>query len=182
MKDKRKSPATIRALCAATVVFMAVAGGEALAQAYVPASDDIVLERLPAPGEKTLRVLRDLRAKLKAQPENLTLALRLARRYMDLGRSESDPRYYGYAESALKPWWDLDNPPVEVLTLRAGLYQFRHAFETALEDLSSILAKRPAHAQALLTQAFVLQVRGRNAEAMQSCRRLPKSVPRLIVA
>jgi thioredoxin-like negative regulator of GroEL len=182
MKNKRKSPATIRALCAAMVVFMAVAGGEALAQAYVPASDDVVLERLPAPGEKTLRALRDLRAKLKAQPENLTLALRLARRYMDLGRSESDPRYYGYAESALKPWWDLDKPPVEVLTLRAGLYQFRHAFETALEDLSSILAKRPAHAQALLTQAFVLQVRGRNVEAMQSCRRLPKSVPRLIVA
>jgi len=182
MTHRKKYSAGTHILSAFFWLWLIFLGGQTLAAPYVPASDDTVLERLPDSGQQSLRALRALRADLEADPGNLTLALRLARRYMDLGRAESDPRYYGYAESALKPWWNLDKPPVEVLTLRAGLFQFRHDFETALADLSSILTARPNHAQALLTQAFVLQVRGRYGEAMESCRRLPKAVPPLIVA
>ncbi len=182
MKNRMTCSITIRALCAAIVVFMGLIASEATAKPYIPANDDTVLEKLPAPGTESQRVLRGLRTQLTATPENLTLALRLARRYMDVGRAESDPRYYGYAESALKPWWDIDKPPLEVLVLRAGLYQFRHDFETALDDLETILAARPNHAQALLTKAFVLQVVGRNGAAIEACRRLPKSGPSLIVA
>ncbi len=26
--------------------------------------------------------------------------------------AQGDPRYVGYAQAALKPWWDLPEPPV----------------------------------------------------------------------
>ena len=136
MPHRANLPARIRALCAAVAICAGFAGGDAAAEPYVPADDDLVLERLPAPSAQALRELRDLRLALDTDPEDLGLALRLARRYMDLGRSEADPRYYGYAEAALKPWWDLAMPPVEVLVLRAGLHQSRHDFDAALDRVN----------------------------------------------
>jgi hypothetical protein len=38
-----------------------------------------------------------------------------------MARSESDPRYNGYAEAALRPWWSLPHPPNSVLLLRAPM-------------------------------------------------------------
>ncbi|NNE83836.1 MAG: hypothetical protein HKN28_07680 [Alphaproteobacteria bacterium] len=61
------------------------------------------------------------------------------------------------------------------------LKQNRHDFGGALDDLAQTLAAQPKHAQALLTQAFVLQVQGRYREARQSCRALPRGVHPLIV-
>ncbi len=52
------------------------------------------------------RELRELRLALAAQPGNADLAVRLARRYYDEVAAEGDPRYIGYAQAALAPWWD----------------------------------------------------------------------------
>ncbi len=182
MQRQVRRPSTTRTLCVAFVFCAGFVGGKVGAEPYIPFHDDVVLEKLPTPGKEALRTLQKLRAQLNKDRENLRLALSLARRYMDLGRAEADPRYYGYAEAALRPWWDLDEPPVEVLVLRAGLHQSRHDFDTALEDLARVLKAQPDHAQALLTRAFVLQVKGRNGEALQSCRRLPKNLHPLITA
>ena len=152
------------------------------AETYRPRSDAEVLQRLPAPGNATQRELRRLRQALSQDPGRLEPALALARRYVSLGRAEFDPRYYSYAEAALKPWWDRATPPLEVLVLRAVVHQSRHAFDAALADLRAVLARRPNHAQALLSQAFVLQAKGQYGRALQTCRRLPRALERLVVA
>jgi tetratricopeptide (TPR) repeat protein len=62
--------------------------------------------------------------------------------------------------------------PPEVLLLRATIHQARHDFEPALADLDRLVVSAPDDAQAWLTRAVVLGVRGRYAEALASCARL----------
>jgi tetratricopeptide (TPR) repeat protein len=134
-----------------------------------PDRDDVVLEELPAPAAGAARELREMRAALARDPQNAELAVRLARRYLELGRAESDPRYYGWAEGCLRPWAESEHPPLEVLLLRATLLQSRHAFAEALADLDALLARDPRSAQAWLTRALILQVRGDPSGARRSC-------------
>jgi len=75
---------------------------------------------------------------------NLPLALRVAQGYLALGRVTGDPRYAGYAEAALGPWWRLDQAPQEVLVVRATLRQRAHQFDAALADLAAVLKANPA--------------------------------------
>jgi tetratricopeptide (TPR) repeat protein len=154
----------------------------ASAAPFLPNDDAEVLERLPTPGDADQRELRRLGTELSNKPNNLDLALRLARRYIQVGRAEADPRYYGYAEAVLKPWWNLQTPPVEVLVLRAVLAQARHAFDAALADLERVLEINPRQPQAWLTRAFILQVQGRPDEAGKSCGRLPSGIGPLVMA
>ena len=137
---------------------------------FVPSSDDEVLERLPfAPADPALRSLRAQRAALAREPGNLALALQVARRYSELGRVTGDPRYSGYAQAALAPWWDQAEPPRDVLLLRATLRQRVHEFDAALSDLDALLKVDPRHGQARLTRATVLQVRGEFDAARREC-------------
>lgn len=152
------------------------------AEPFVPTDDAEVLERLPAPRDADARELRRLRAELNEDPSDLGLALRLARRYIGVSRAESDPRYQGYAQAALSPWWDLRDPPADVLVLRATLRQGRHDFDGALADLSAVLAAEPRNAQAWLTRAVILQVQGRYTEAVASCARLSRLASPLVAA
>src|SRR5215471_8358840 len=125
---------------------------------FVPASDDEIVERLPfTPNDPTVRELRGLHARLANAPGSLPLALRVARGYLELGRITGDPRYSGYAEGALAPWWALDRAPQEVLLVRATLRQRMHQFDPALTDLAAVLNANPRNAQARLTRATVLQ-------------------------
>ncbi|HZO08338.1 MAG TPA: hypothetical protein VFC77_03085, partial [Myxococcota bacterium] len=139
-----KPPASLRsslrrALLAAVGAALAVPSAEAAPA--LPERDDVVLEELPAPAAGAARELRDLRAALARDPRNAALAVRLARRYLELGRAESDPRYFGWAEGCLTPWERSEDPPLEVLLLRATLRQSRHAFAEALADLDALLAR-----------------------------------------
>lgn len=164
-----RRPAAVLAL----LVTGAVALGRpavATADPFVPADDTQVLERLPvSPLDPGARRMRALRAELTDQPGNLALATRLAWLYIEAGRALSDPRYYGYAQGALAPWWAASDPPVPVLVLRATIRQHDHDFASALRDLSQAVRVDPGNAQAWLTQATVLQVRGEYAEARRSC-------------
>jgi Tfp pilus assembly protein PilF len=139
---------------------------------YVPTDDSEVVARLPTATDETARQVRRMRQDLAQDPANLTLAVRLARRYIEIGRAESDPRYNGYAQAALQNWWNEATPPVEVLVLRATLRQNRHDFDGALRDLSTVLAVDPRNAQAWLTRAVILQAVGRHEAARASCGRL----------
>lgn len=138
------------------------------AQPYLPKTDDEILEVLPARGESWLEV-RYLRKQVAAQPNDVEPALALVRRYIELGRAESDPRYFGYAEAALTPWLAVAQPSADVLTLRATLFQNRHEFSSALAYLNQALAHQPRLAQAWLTRAAILEVQGEYAAAFNSC-------------
>jgi tetratricopeptide (TPR) repeat protein len=152
------------------------------AEPYVPNDDDAVLERLPAPRDPRLRAVTVARARLAEEPASLNRALALAAAYVALGRSEGDPRYDGYAQAALAPWWDLAEPPVPVLILRATLEQRRHDFEAALSDLERVLARQPRHPQALLSKATILEVQGKPTEALEICAELAGVVEVLVEA
>ena len=149
---------------------------------YSPADDKAVLERLPGSGDAARRDLRALRMKLSENSKDLALATKIARGYIGLGRAEADPRYDGYAESALAPWIYSSNPPIEVLVLRAVMRQRRHDFDGANADFDRVLELRPGQPQALLSRAFVLLVQGELEAARKSCARLPASINALIRA
>ncbi len=88
-------------------------------------------------------------------PQNLALALAAARADIVRGRAAGDPRYFGYAEAALGPWWDVAEPPPSVQVLRATIRQNLHDFDAALSDLHEVLARDPRNAQAWLTRAMI---------------------------
>ncbi|USX26956.1 hypothetical protein NHH73_01260 [Oxalobacteraceae bacterium OTU3CINTB1] len=157
-----------------TTIIIALALPAALAQAapYIPSSGKQVIETLPRRGDPVQQQLRSLRAELNAKPTDVALATSVAQRYISLGRSETDPRYLGYAQAALAPWWSQAAPPPPVRLLRATLLQSTHQFGPALADLKGVLAAQPDNAQAWLTQATVQTVQGDYAGATASCAHL----------
>lgn len=110
----------------------------------------------------------------------MALATSLAQRYIGLSRSETDPRYLGYAQAALAPWWRQAAPPVPVRLLRATILQSTHHFDEALQDLDAVIAQEPANAQAWLTRATVLTVQGDYEKATASCARLSALATQLV--
>ena len=101
-----------RSICLLLLLWLPAA---VFAAPHIPASDDVLLERLSlrAADPKSSQ-LRELRRQLALQPGDAELAVRLARRYFDEVAAEGDPRYIGYAEAALAPWGNLPEPPAEV--------------------------------------------------------------------
>lgn len=170
-----------RVFISAALFVFAAAMTPAPAAPFIPESDSQVLEHLPfAANDPAMRELRALRVLLRNEPENLPLALRLARRYLELGRVTGDPRYAGYAQAALAPWWDLNQPPEEVLLLRATLRQRVHQFDAALADLAAVLSANPRNAEARLTRATVLQVQGAYDAAREECLTLKNLTQELV--
>lgn len=153
---------------------------QAFAVPFTPASGDTVLEHLPTKTDPVQRELSRLRSELTAQPDNLMLATTLAKRYINAARSDGDPRYLGYAQAALKPWWSMAHPPIPVLVIRATLRQSTHQFPLALEDINAVLKQDRDNAQAWITRATVLQVQGQYAMAKESCMHLYSIAPELI--
>ena len=148
---------------------------------YVPAADDEVLERLPSkPNDPAMREIRGMREALVRDPRNLDLAIGLARRYFEQAGAQGDPRYVGYAQAALKPWWDLPQPPTRVLVMRATLRQYRHDFSGALEDLERALKSDPADAHAWSLRAVIHVVQANYEESRRNCARLAPHVPELM--
>jgi tetratricopeptide (TPR) repeat protein len=175
-------PSRHRRLVTAVVVLTLVSWGSSSVPAapFHPSNEAQILEHLPAAGTEQMRQLRQLRGRLADQPENIDLAVHLARLYLELGRAEADPRYYGYAQAALLPWWDRPAPPPDILLLRATLRQSRHDFPGALADLSQVLDQDPRNAQAWLTRAVILRVTGDFAEARRACAHLVRLASALI--
>lgn len=148
----------------------------------IPSDLGEVLESRPfAATDGRSREIAALRRSLTTTPADLPRAVRLARLDIGLARERSDPRYLGHAQAALAPWWSEAAPPVDVLVLRATILQSLHDFDAALRDLDRAVAIAPAHVQAWLTRAVVLGVRGRHAEATESCRHLVSLTSELVV-
>jgi tetratricopeptide (TPR) repeat protein len=159
---------------------LSVIAGNCAAAPFVPTDPKEVLERLPEnPGDSFTRELRQMRRELARDPHNLQLAIRVARRCIERARAEADPRYLGYAQAALAPWWNLASP-ASVLVLRATIRQSLHDFSNALADLSLALKIQPDNPQAWLTRATIQQVRGEFAEAERSCQPLERLAGELV--
>lgn len=147
---------------------------------YVPVSDAQVIEHLPRRTDPAQQEFRALRSRLAASPNDMPLALTLARRYISQSRIEGDPRYLGYAQAALAPWYDKVDPPTPVRVMRATLLQSTHQFPASLRDLDAVVKADPGNAQAWITRATVMQVTGDYARATQSCNELRSLAPTLI--
>jgi Tfp pilus assembly protein PilF len=155
---------------AAAVLAAALFAGVADAKPFRPANDTVVLERL-SPAVVALRRLRGERPPAAAAP-GAAAALAQARRYIEIGRTWSDPRAYGYAQAALGPWWTADPAPAAVLVMRARILQFRHEFDTALVQLEAALQSDQFDPDAWLLFAGIEQVRGNARAARAACLRL----------
>lgn len=152
----------------------------AWAAPYTPKDGSAVIEQLPRRADATQLALRGLRQQLNATPDDLAMATGLAQRYIALARSETDPRYLGYAQAALAPWWRQTAPPLPVRLLRATILQSTHQFGFALQDLDAVIAQQPQNAQAWLTRATVLTVQGDYAQATAACARLSALTTQLV--
>ena len=169
-----------RSLFILLFAWLACAAG-AHAIPHIPADGKQVVERLPSRASPVQRELLRLRADLGKNPNDLALAAALARRYIEQARIEGDPRYLGYAEAALKPWWTQAAPPDDALVLRATLRQSTHQFPLALQDLDIVVKRNSDNVQAWLTRATVQLVTGDYAGAKSSCMRLVSRAPKLVV-
>jgi Flp pilus assembly protein TadD len=165
-------PIILAAVFTATVVhcepFLPKDGGQVLETLRTTAFDPVDHE------------IRELRARLTAEPTNLTLACQFARRCIERGRSQADPRYLGRAQAALVPWWDLPTPPVDALVLRATIKQSQHDFTNALADLNLASHLSPRNPQVWLTRSTILTVLGDYAGARKACGPLARLAPGLV--
>jgi Tfp pilus assembly protein PilF len=163
------------------VLGLILAASPAMAAPYVPGADNEVLERLPMrPNDPAMREIREMRAALAREPQNLELAVRLARRYFEQAMAQGDPRYVGYAQAALRPWWELPEPPTPVLVMRATLVQYRHDFAAALADLARALEREPDNARAWSLRAVIHLVQAEYAESRRDCAKLAPLVEPVI--
>ena len=167
-----------KALAAAVAMLLAhaVAGAP-----YTPTDDAQVLERLPERTAPQYRELKRLQAIATAAPGDARSAVALANAYYQLSRAEGDPRYLGYAQAALAPWWKEPDASTPVLIARATILQSNHEFDRALADLGKALAREPANGRALMVRASVLTVLGRFPEARSDCAKLSGVVAELYV-
>lgn len=142
----------------------------AAAAPRLPNSDTQVLDRVPArAADPRVRDLQALRSAWRAAPQDADLAVQLARRYVEQAAADGDPRYIGYAQAALTPWWTAPAPPTAVRVQRAVLYQYGHQFSEALADLDAAVRAEPANAEAWSWQAAIHMVRADYAAATRAC-------------
>ena len=160
-----------QAFLAAVALAASLAAGAA---PFVPRSGAEVLETLPRRAEAVGAALRS-----GAAQQDAAAAAMLAQRYIEHGRAAGDPRYFGYAQAALAPWWKAAAPPTPVLLMRATLLQASHRFDAAVRDLDAVTRAEPGNAQAWLTLATVQVVRGDFEAAVRSCARLSSLASRL---
>lgn len=156
-----------------------IGSGSVAAAPFLPKDDAQVLETLRnQPSDPSIREARKLRAELARDPTNVGKAVETARRYIEQARASADPRFFGYAQAALGPWWNSPDAPSDVLFLRATLLQASHNFKGAMTDLERLLQDDPGNLEAYLLRAIMLQVVGRYEEAKEDCRPLLQAAQR----
>jgi Tfp pilus assembly protein PilF len=153
-----------------SMLCLALAAQSTAAAPFTPTDDKQVLERVPVRvGNPRARELQALREAVQREPRNANAAARLAERWIEDALAEGDPRYVGYAQAALTPWWSDVAPPPAVRVQRAVVNQYGHRFTEALADLSAVTADEPENAAAWAWQAAIHMVRADYAAARSAC-------------
>ncbi len=149
---------------------LSLAAHGAHAAPFTPGDDKQVLERVPVrAGNPRARELQALRAAVQREPRNADAAAALARHWIEDALAEGDPRYVGYAQAALAPWWNEPAPPPPVRVQRAIVLQYGHRFAPALADLSAATTAEPDNAEAWAWQAAIHMVRADYSAARKAC-------------
>ena len=143
--------------------------GARAAEPYLPASEAVVLERLPWRADADTRRLSGLRKAVSERPGDVTAALALAKHTFLLALAHGDARWAGMGEAALKPWWETPHATVDVLYYRALLKQYRHEFDAALADLALAAAADPKRADVWSWRVAVHLVRADINAAVADC-------------
>lgn len=143
-----------------------------LASPFTPANPAAVIEVLDERNSPEWREIEKLHEAMDAQPESAALAAALAGRYIDLYRTEGDPRLVGYASAVLVPWRDSGQAPTEVLWQLAVIDQLLHRFDAAEQRLDRVLDRNRADGNALAMRAAIALTRGRLADSRRDCARL----------
>ncbi|MGH8457353.1 MAG: tetratricopeptide repeat protein, partial [Stenotrophobium sp.] len=149
---------------------------------YLPQSDGQVLQELPSTSDPRVRAFDALRRQQQEHPDDMALALKLARDYIDYGRITGDARYLGRALAVIAPWLKRTPVPMPVMMVNATILQSRHLFVQSRAILEQILKADSDNGQAWLTLASVAQVQGDMDKARHSCARLMGSMDALITA
>ena len=153
------------------------------AKPFIPINNSQILETLSTTlGAPILQEVKRLKEQVKKDPNNLTLVLNTGKRFIEIARQESDPRYLGYTESLIKPWIDKDNVPSDILIISGTIKQSNHNFHGAIKDLDEALKKDPTSSQAWLTKALILQTIGDYDGAKKSCGHLIRLSNELVSA
>lgn len=148
---------------------------------FIPQEEGAILERLPFKAtDPVAKQSTILRAELKRVPSDPLIAAALAKTYYDAGVNLGDPRFISYAEAALQPWWKLPNPPAAIMKIRAAIYQYRHDFSKARDDLARVLSTNPWDPEALALSSAIYMVQARYPEAKADCAALQKNSSVLI--
>jgi Tfp pilus assembly protein PilF len=167
-----------------SLVFLAMSAvfssDSVMAERFIPADGNAVVEHLKKDVHQ--RELQALRKEVNANPNDIELVSKLARRYIAESRNTGDPRYLGYAQATLGPWWKQVQAPVDILVLRATILQSTHQFSAALLDLNLVLKMDKDNPQAWLTKATIQQVTGDFNGAKNSCMRLYSLAPEIVTA
>jgi hypothetical protein len=152
----------------------------ATAAPFTPKSEAEVVERLPGrASDPAVRRVESLRKQLAARPDDAALRVEVARRYFDMAMAQGDPRYVGYAASALAPLEkSAPNEPGYPLALGL-LQQYSHNFEAALASLTQAAQLAPRSPEPLLWRTAIFMVQARYSEAAAECARLAPLTDRL---
>ena len=153
----------------APILLLAVSGA-CPAAPFKPASDQQVLVRLPAsPNAARGGPQVERQRRLLQNPRQVDLAVAVAGDHLTRLMADGDPRFAGYAQAAIAPWWNEPAPPPEVRVVRAVLRQFQHGFDAALADLDAVVQQDPTHVQAWAWIAAISMVQTRYDRARQAC-------------
>lgn len=137
---------------------------------YTPQHDQEIIYQLP-PGATRAKNIQHT----SPQPATALSAQQAATRaqhYLNLARYNGDPRYYGYAQAQLKPWWNHSQPPPAILLPRAIIRQHQHQFSAALADLNTLITNHPQQRDARLQRAHIALLQANYKQARQDCQAL----------
>jgi hypothetical protein len=177
-----KNPMRLNFRCFLLVPVLVFWSERGIPAPFIPANDSIVLERLPfKASDPTTRELRRLRDELSNDPNNLDKAIVLSRRYYQLALADGDPRFIGYAQAALAPWWAMAEPPITVLVQRATLRQYNHDFSSALADLHLATQRETRNGTAWSLLAAIHMVQAEYVAARKDCENMRGLASKLIV-
>jgi tetratricopeptide (TPR) repeat protein len=164
---------------AAALLAPLLLGGPLRAEPTIPTDDALVLQRVMPSSDPRLKAIRELSAELSLHPGDPARSLDLATRQLKLGVAESDPRFVGYAQGTLTPWWQTPAPPMPIRLVRARILQAQHDFAAARRDLQAVLAADPDQVEAHLVLAGVSETTGDLTLARRECDEVARRRPTL---
>jgi Tfp pilus assembly protein PilF len=147
---------------------------------FTPARDDEVVERLPLASDPALRAVESLRRQLASRPADAGLRLDVAERYFALAMAQGDPRYVGYALSAIAPLEQSAADDSRYWLVRGQLQQYGHDFDAALRSLQRASELAPQAHEPIAWRAAIHMVQARYAFAAAECDRLAKTPQALL--